>query len=99
MFTQQPLENIMIAEATPLQWRSTVYGLKFILAFGLASSGAYLTGWIWATHGLARVFDAFAGIAVAMCVFAAVYALQTSPATRTKKEHADARHPHCRSTV
>jgi MFS family permease len=78
MFAQQPLENIMIAEATPLQWRSTVYGLKFILTFGLASGGAYLTGWIWKQYGLARVFDAFAAIALVMSGFAALYAWQRS---------------------
>jgi MFS family permease len=74
MFAQQPLENVMIAQATPPHWRSTVYGLKFILAFGLASGGAYLTGWIWKHYGLARVFDTFAGIALLMSAFAAMYA-------------------------
>jgi MFS family permease len=78
MFAQQPLENIMIAEATPVQWRSTVYGLKFILTFGLASGGAYLTGWIWKQYGLARVFDAFAAIALVMSGFAALYAWRRS---------------------
>jgi predicted MFS family arabinose efflux permease len=83
MFTQQPLENIMIAEATPLQWRSTVYGLKFILAFGLASSGAYLTGWIWKTYGLPQVFDAFAAVALVMFSFAALYAWKSRAAVGT----------------
>ncbi len=76
MFSQQPLENTIIAEATPLQWRSRVYGLKFILAFGLASSGAYLTGWIWTTYGLARVFDTFAAIGLVMLSFASAYVWQ-----------------------
>jgi MFS family permease len=99
MFTQQPLENIMIAEATPLHWRSTAYGLKFILAFGLASSGAYLTGWIWKNYGLPRVFDAFAGVAVVMFVFAALYALQSRAAAEKTEGMIDARHPNRRGAV
>jgi MFS family permease len=74
MFAQQPLENIMIAESTPARWRSTIYGMKFILAFGLASSGAYLTGWVWDLYGLARVFDVFAMIAIAMAGVAVLFA-------------------------
>ena len=76
VFAEQPLENTMIAEATPAKWRSTVYGLKFILAFGVASFGVYVAGLVWRFHGLARVFDVYAIGAVAMVLFAAIYALK-----------------------
>jgi FSR family fosmidomycin resistance protein-like MFS transporter len=100
MFTQQPLENIMIAEATPLQWRSTVYGLKFILAFGLASSGAYMTGWIWKVHGLPRVFDAFAAVAMVMFTFAALYAWKSRVSVNASMRlPTDARSSNRRRTV
>lgn len=80
MFAQQPLENIMIADATPREWRSTVYGIKFVLAFGLASIGAYLTGFVWHHHGLPRVFDLFAMLACLMAMTAILFArLQTTP--------------------
>jgi MFS family permease len=74
LFGQQPLENTMLAEATPVQWRSTVYGLKFILVFGVGSLGAYTTGIIWRFWGLSHVFDLFAVMALIMALFAAIYA-------------------------
>ncbi len=74
LFGQQPLENTMLAEATPTQWRSTVYGLKFILVFGVGSFGAYTTGIIWRFWGLSHVFELFAVMALVMAVFAAIYA-------------------------
>jgi len=74
MFAQQPLENTMIAVVTPEKWRSTVYGLKFILAFGVASSGMYVAGVIWENHGIERVFAFFAGMAISMACLAAAFA-------------------------
>ena len=73
LFGQQPLENTMLAEATPLQWRSTVYGLKFIVVFGVGSLGAYATGIVWQVWGLPHVFDLFAGLALVMAGFAGLY--------------------------
>lgn len=79
MFAQQPLENLMIARATPPNWRSTVYGLKFVLAFGVASLGAYLTGWVWDRYHLSMVFNVLAGVAVGMATIAGIYAFATRP--------------------
>ncbi len=44
-----PAENTLVAKYAPSHWRGLVYGLKFILAFGLASLGVLLEG---------RLFDA-----------------------------------------
>lgn len=74
MFAQQPLENTMIAAATPAKWRSTIYGLKFILAFGVASSGLYVAGYIWEYHGITRIFAFFSVMACVMACFASAYA-------------------------
>ncbi len=76
MFAQQPLENTMIAEATPSDWRSTVYGLKFILAFGVASIGMYTAGLVWKHAGLTRVFDVYAVGATVMAVIAVWYGVR-----------------------
>lgn len=76
MFAEQPLENTMIAEATPSAWRSTVYGLKFILAFGVASFGMYAAGLVWKYVGLTRVFDMYAVGAALMAGLAAWYAVR-----------------------
>ena len=74
MFAEQPLENTMIAAVTPVKWRSTVYGLKFILAFGVASSGMYVAGNIWTNYGIERVFVFFTAMAIAMAALAALFA-------------------------
>ena len=74
MFAQQPLENTMIAVVTPAKWRSTIYGLKFILAFGVASSGMYVAGFIWENYGINRVFAFFAAMAIVMAGLALLLA-------------------------
>ena len=38
----QPIENSLVARLTPPKWRSTAYGIKFILAFGIGSSSVWL---------------------------------------------------------
>lgn len=76
MFAEQPLENTMIAEATPSGWRSTVYGLKFILAFGVASIGMYAAGFVWEHKGLPRVFDMYALGGAVMALLAVWYAVK-----------------------
>ena len=76
MFAEQPLENTMIAEATPSNWRSTIYGLKFILAFGVASFGMYAAGIVWRYAGLARVFDMYAIGATLMAGLAAWFSVR-----------------------
>jgi MFS family permease len=40
----QPVENSLIAHFTPVRWRSTSYGIKFILTFGVSSSVIYPIG-------------------------------------------------------
>jgi MFS family permease len=74
MFAQQPLENTIIANATPAHVRSTVYGLKFILAFGVASCGAFLSGWVWDRYGIEHVFDLYVLGAIAMVLLASLFA-------------------------
>ena len=77
VFAQQPSENSIVAEATPPELRSTMYGLKFVLAFGLASFGAWVAGIIWQHHGLLRVFDLYGVCAAVMCTLAFAFHLLT----------------------
>ncbi len=37
----QPVENSLVARFTPERWRSTSYGVKFVLNFGVGSLGVY----------------------------------------------------------
>lgn len=59
----QPIENSLVARFTPAHWRSTGYGIKFILVFGVGSLSVYLAGWLKETWGFESVYVA-AGILV-----------------------------------
>jgi len=46
-----PAENSLLARYTPPAWRSTAYGLKFVLAFGISGLAVPLVAWIRAATG------------------------------------------------
>jgi MFS family permease len=48
------VENCLIARYTPVAWRATVYGMKFVLALGLSSMGVPLVAVI---YGISGSFD------------------------------------------
>jgi predicted MFS family arabinose efflux permease len=76
MFGQQPVENTILAQITTPQRRSTLYGVKFLLSFGVGALGAEVVGIIWKrTNSLAPVFDLFAVSAALMAVFACWFRL------------------------
>lgn len=52
----QPVENSLIAKLTPVRWRSTAYGLKFVLGFGVGSLSVATVGIIQKNHGFPMVF-------------------------------------------
>lgn len=56
----QPIENSLIARFTPSRWRSTSYGIKFILVFGVGSLSVYVTGWLKETWGFQSIYVAAA---------------------------------------
>lgn len=66
----QPIENSLVAKLTPPQWRSTAYGLKFILTFGVGSAAVMVVGGIEQRAGLAAVFGAVAVLEVGIVLAA-----------------------------
>ncbi|MGI9489895.1 MAG: MFS transporter [Geminicoccaceae bacterium] len=68
----QPIENCLMARYTPVAWRATIYGLKFVVALGLSALGVPLLAYIYAeTGGFNAVFlcmAAFAAIAVTIAL-------------------------------
>jgi MFS family permease len=58
----QPIENSLLAHVTPLRWRSTAYGLKFVLTFGVGSFAVWLVDWAQRRHDLAFAVLCLAGI-------------------------------------
>ncbi|MBN1827561.1 MAG: MFS transporter [Deltaproteobacteria bacterium] len=63
----QPVENSLVAAFTPAKWRSTAYGLKFILVFGVGSLAVYIVSWIKETWSFSAVY-LFAGALVALLI-------------------------------
>jgi MFS transporter, FSR family, fosmidomycin resistance protein len=72
----QPIENTLFAHLTPERWRSTGYGIKFVLSFGLGATGVWLVRAGEQAGGLAHVFTLLAGVvAVLLVVIMALVAL------------------------
>ena len=64
-FSTQPIENLLIARHTPARLRSTSYGFKFLVTFGVGALGAPVVGLLWRQTGtLAWSFVLFAGVGV-----------------------------------
>ena len=60
-----PAENILIARYTPMHRRGLVFGLKFVLALGIASMGVMLEGFLFdISGGFTAVFRVLAGLAL-----------------------------------
>ncbi|MBW7996520.1 MAG: MFS transporter [Candidatus Glassbacteria bacterium] len=59
-FSGQPLENQMLARATPPAWRSTSYGVKFGLNLGVGALAAPVCGWIGDMWGMGWIFYSLA---------------------------------------
>jgi predicted MFS family arabinose efflux permease len=72
----QPIENSLVAKLTPPEWRSTAYGLKFILTFGVGSLAVALVGPIEKLGGLPMVYSTIAGLEIALvCAAFALWAI------------------------
>jgi MFS family permease len=67
LFSQQPMENSLLAETTSAHRQGLSYGTKLALTFGVGALGAQVTGLIWqATGSLEGVFYFIAGSATLM---------------------------------
>jgi MFS family permease len=63
----QPIENSLVARFTPARWRSTGYGVKFVLSFGVGSSAVYALGALQSGGSFDMVFLVLAGLVVLLC--------------------------------
>ena len=73
----QPIENSLVARFTPDRWRSTGYGLKFAVVFGIGSLSVRLVEMCVARYSLAHVFGAITCAVAMIVVVAVVLALKT----------------------
>ena len=96
MFAVQPVENTLLARYTAPRLRGRIYGLKFILTFGVGmGSGTHLSGWV-EEGGLAGVlnfgsfFSGLPGVFNAAACFAAASLLMAILARATRRAPAEA---------
>ncbi len=70
----QPIENGLVAQLTPERWRSTGYGLKCTLVFGLGALSVRGLEVIMAHYSLAYAFLAVSGVVLLIVVTASLLA-------------------------
>jgi MFS family permease len=64
----QPIENSLVAHLTPERWRSTSYGIKFVLSFGGGSLAVYTVASLQAQGGLQPVYQAMSVAVGLICL-------------------------------
>ena len=74
----QPIENSLLAHVTPARWRSTAYGLKFVLTFGVGSLAVHLVTWAEAERDLTFAILCLAGIVIALLSVIAMFLARSS---------------------
>ena len=83
----QPVENSLIAQFTPIRWRSTSYGIKFATTFGISSLVIYPIGYFQTRFSFEAPFLLFSLITLLLVVnngiIIAVTGRKRASATRT----------------
>jgi MFS family permease len=73
VFGQIPINDVLVGRITQSEWRSRVYGLRYIVTFSVMASAVPLIAWLHATWGFAALFIIMA--LAAGCIFVAVLLL------------------------
>lgn len=74
----QPIENSLIAHVTPPRWRSTAYGIKFVLTFGVGSTAVWLVEWAQVEGDLSFAILCLAGIVALLLAVIGVFLTMSS---------------------
>lgn len=89
----QPIENSLVAQYAPPHRRATIYGVKFVCAFGVGSLAVWLVGWADAAGGLSYAIQCLAVVVLLVIATAAVL-LRMDDRSRHARDVAAARPPH-----
>ncbi|MCZ6465364.1 MAG: MFS transporter [Proteobacteria bacterium] len=89
----QPIENSLYAQLTPERWRSTAFGLKFVLTFGVGSSAVAMVSWTAESRGWAGVYQVLAGVVALLVAGIAVLIVLTRRAHATEPDLAPEARP------
>ncbi|MCI5165182.1 MAG: hypothetical protein D3903_03610 [Candidatus Electrothrix sp. GM3_4] len=73
----QPLENTLVARLTPAWMRSSAYGMKFILTFGVGALSVKMIKIIEQNWGLPLVFPVLGTISILLVIMISVLIMST----------------------
>ena len=73
VFGQIPINDVLISRITRSEWRSRVYGFRYIVTFSVMASSVPLIAWIHARWGFDSLFTILS--AAAACIFISVLML------------------------
>ncbi|MFQ6078771.1 MAG: MFS transporter, partial [Thermodesulfobacteriota bacterium] len=73
VFGQIPINDVLISRITRSEWRSRVYGFRYIMTFSVMASSVPLIAWIHAHWGFDSLFTILS--AAAACIFISVLLL------------------------
>ncbi len=73
VFGQIPINDALISRITRSEWRSRVYGFRYIVTFSVMASSVPLIAWIHAHWGFDRLFTLLS--VAATCIFISVLML------------------------
>lgn len=73
VFGQIPINDVLISRITRSEWRSRVYGFRYLMTFSVMASSVPLIAWIHAHWGFDSLFALLS--AAAACVFISVLML------------------------
>ena len=73
VFGQIPINDVLVSRITRSEWRSRVYGFRYIVTFSVMASSVPLIAWIHAHWGFDSLFTILSGAAA--CIFISVLML------------------------
>jgi MFS family permease len=73
VFGQVPINDVLISRITRSEWRSRVYGFRYIVGFSVMASSVPLIAWVHGRWGFDRLFIILS--AAASCTFISVLML------------------------
>jgi len=68
VFGQIPINDVLIGRITRSEWRSRVYGFRYIVTFSVMASSVPLIAWIHAHRGFDGLFTILSAAAACICV-------------------------------
>ncbi len=72
VFGQIPINDVLLGRITRSEWRSRVFGLRYIVTFSVSASSIPLIAWIYALWGFDALFWVLTGAALTILIAVAL---------------------------